>query len=164
MAIWIVRPTGDRQTRLCKAGAVGPAMVAQVIGVSGINLGLLCMCGDKSALETSNIVPIRVVEHLGVSTGKRLGHIDTVKPHLVFVTVLVPEPAVSSSRLVGKLVDEIVNGQFVFGGSEVFIQNQEEIAGLDVVEDVVFLIVVAGLYAAVGINKSVNPILYELKI
>ena len=72
------------------------------------------------------------------------------------------------SVVVGWLVeldDEItVHSQFVFGGSEVLVENEEEVAGLDVVEDMIGYFVVAGLYFAIGCDKGVNPVLYELKI
>jgi hypothetical protein len=52
----------------------------------------------------------------------------------------VPESAVEGRRLVGELVDKLIAGQLVFGGSEVLVQNQEEIAGLNMVEGIVELL------------------------
>ena len=48
-----------------------------------------------------NIVVIRnrFVEQVGILRIKRLGHVQTVQPHLMRIPLFVPEPAIAGARL-----------------------------------------------------------------
>ena len=135
-----------------------PAVVEQAgFGVAGVLLHPHELVGDV-------VEGLGLLEQAAVLGVKRLGHVQSVEPHLIGVALFVPKAALFRAGLLGKLLPEQVGGLAVLlaVGEGLLGEQQQGPARCDVVD--VELVQLVRADAAVGLHVAVHRALDEVEV